>query len=272
MFSLICAWINGWVNKGEAGDLRRHRAHYDVTLAHSNCKWPGAERSTSISLVGIILSTFFGFTSLGPEHSYDRSASDGATLKNMGKYTSMILEELQCYINKTKPLWRHNGHDGVSNHQPYDCLLNRLFRRRSKEASKLRVTGLCAGNSMVTGEFPAQRASNAENVAIWSCKQRKTLCIVCISIWIYCWYMTVIANTIGSPSTRHHSDARVSGRCLFNVDSRAFAIWRTRHDCIFNQGSWTRLSAWYIPYWPPEEFHKIPQFGNNSLMDTTPKV
>ena len=32
MFSLICAWINGWVNNGEAGDLQRHRAHYDVTL------------------------------------------------------------------------------------------------------------------------------------------------------------------------------------------------------------------------------------------------
>ena len=31
MFSLICAWINGWVNNHEAGDLRRHRAHYDVT-------------------------------------------------------------------------------------------------------------------------------------------------------------------------------------------------------------------------------------------------
>ena len=33
--------------------------------------------------------------------------------------------------------------------------------------SKLRVTGLCAGNSPVTGEFPAQRASNVENVSIW---------------------------------------------------------------------------------------------------------
>ena len=48
-----------------------------------------------------------------------------------------------------------------------DCLLNRLFRSRSKKASKLRVTGLCAGNSTVTGEFPAQMASNAENVSIW---------------------------------------------------------------------------------------------------------
>ena len=31
MFTLICVWINGWVNNGEAGDLRRYRAHYDVT-------------------------------------------------------------------------------------------------------------------------------------------------------------------------------------------------------------------------------------------------
>ena len=32
MFSLICAWINDWVNNGEAGDLRRHLAHYDVIV------------------------------------------------------------------------------------------------------------------------------------------------------------------------------------------------------------------------------------------------
>ena len=43
--------------------------------------------------------------------------------------------------------WRHNDHDGVSNHQPHGCLLNGLFRGRSKKTSKLRVTGLCAGNS-----------------------------------------------------------------------------------------------------------------------------
>ena len=35
--------------------------------------------------------------------------------------------------------WRHNGLDSVSNHQPQDCLLNRLFRRWSKKTSKLRV-------------------------------------------------------------------------------------------------------------------------------------
>ena len=63
--------------------------------------------------------------------------------------------------------WRHNGRDSVSYHQPDDCLLNRLFRRRSEKTSKLRVTGLCAGTSPGTGEFPAQMASYAENVSIW---------------------------------------------------------------------------------------------------------
>ena len=46
-------------------------------------------------------------------------------------------------------------------------LLDRLFRRRSKKTPKLRVTGLCAGNSPGTDEFPAQMASDAENVSIW---------------------------------------------------------------------------------------------------------
>ena len=63
--------------------------------------------------------------------------------------------------------WRHNKHDDVSNNQRLDCLLNRLLRSRSKKISKLRETGFCEGNSPFTGEFPTQRASNAENVSIW---------------------------------------------------------------------------------------------------------
>ena len=52
--------------------------------------------------------------------------------------------------------------DGVSNHQPHDCLLNRLFRRRSKKIQKLWVTDPRVGNLLVSGEFLAQLASNAE--------------------------------------------------------------------------------------------------------------
>ena len=85
------------------------------------------------------------------------------TIKHINAWASWNYLGMYC----TSLRWRHNELDGVSDHQPHDCLLNRLFGRRSKKASKLRVTGLCAGNSPGTGEFPAQMASNAENVSIW---------------------------------------------------------------------------------------------------------
>ena len=53
------------------------------------------------------------------------------TMKNIGFRTALQ--------------WRRNDHDGVPNHQPHGCLLNRLFRRRSKKTPKLRVTGLLWG-------------------------------------------------------------------------------------------------------------------------------
>ena len=71
--------------------------------------------------------------------------------------------------------WRHNERDGVTNHRRLNCFLNRFFTHRSKKTSKLRVTGLCEGNSPVTGEFLAQRASNAENVSIWWRHHPRTL-------------------------------------------------------------------------------------------------
>ena len=63
--------------------------------------------------------------------------------------------------------WRHNDRNGVSNHHRLHWLLKDLFGRKSKKTSKLRITGLCAGKSPVTDEFPAQKASDAENVSIW---------------------------------------------------------------------------------------------------------
>ena len=63
----------------------------------------------------------------------------------LDKCSSRLLMPLRC---------RRNGRYSVSNHQPRDCLLNRLFRHRSKKTPKLRVAGLCAGNSPETGEFP----------------------------------------------------------------------------------------------------------------------
>ena len=72
------------------------------------------------------------------------------------------------YTNRAITLqWHHNGHGGISNHCRLDGLLKSLFRHRSKKTSKLRVTGLCEGNSPVSSEFPSQRASTVKNVSIW---------------------------------------------------------------------------------------------------------
>ena len=54
---------------------------------------------------------------------------------------------LQCHND-------HNDRNSISNHQRFDCLLKRLLRHRSKKTSKLCITGLCEGNSPVTGETP----------------------------------------------------------------------------------------------------------------------
>ena len=46
MFSLICAWTNGWVNNRDAGDLRRYRAHYDVIVMDEGIICPTCMNST----------------------------------------------------------------------------------------------------------------------------------------------------------------------------------------------------------------------------------
>ena len=66
---------------------------------------------------------------------------------NSNKKFDIVVSWLETPWLKMPLLWRHNEHDSVSNHQPRGCLLNRLFRRRSKKSSKLRVTGHCVGNS-----------------------------------------------------------------------------------------------------------------------------
>ena len=79
--------------------------------------------------------------------SLDKKAEILQTMTNTKQY---LIWKYTCSKIKSKSKcssslqWRHNELDGVSNHR-LDCLLNRLFRRRSKKTSKLRVTGLCRG-------------------------------------------------------------------------------------------------------------------------------
>ena len=168
MPSSICVWINGWVNNREAGDWdaivptvtsliyrRIYVWRYQNIIAFSMTShrwddvgiWNGPSGKTMSSLCCIFNGVF----------------ADGW---HQQPWYWPGWPHCPCYVTWSLR-WRHNGRDSVSNHQLHICLLNRLFRCWSKKTSKLRVTGLCAGNSPGTGEFPAQMASYVKNVSMW---------------------------------------------------------------------------------------------------------
>ena len=63
-----------------------------------------------------------------------------------GSFTGTVTTYQSCSYPEELQ-WRHNERGVVSNQKPHDFLLNCLFKRRSNKTSKLRVTGLCEGNS-----------------------------------------------------------------------------------------------------------------------------
>ena len=126
--------------------------------------------------------------------------------------------------------WLHNEHDGVSNHQSLDCLLNRLFRCRSKKTAKPRATDLCEGNAPVTGEFPSQRTSNVENASIWWrhhayakpskwLLELKTLTsdlvswisTLCLTWALCCWYQNIRYNWLKTVAADTPDPSVISG-------------------------------------------------------------
>ena len=89
--------------------------------------------------------------------SLDRRRNNTLTLQVYGTRICLQISYHLTVSYHSLP-WRHDRREGVSNYQRHRCLLNRLFRQRSKKTSKFRVTGLCVGNSPVTGT----KASDAE--------------------------------------------------------------------------------------------------------------
>ena len=136
--------------------------------------------------------------------------------------------------------WRHNERDGLSNHQPHDCLLNRLFRRRSKKTPKPHVTGLYAGIHRW------QMASNAENVSIWWRHHVENILLKKEAS-----HMATISKA--SPSLNELTHLTLNGRhyiqgcysdyyCQFWISTEWF-IWRQTNDGSNNGLSLIR--AWW---------------------------
>ena len=123
---------------------------------------------------------------------------------------------LYCIVNAigiNALQWRHNEHDGVSNNQHYDCFLNRLFRRRSKKTSKLRVAGPCEGiqrspvNSPHKGPvtqkmFPFDDVIRTSR--LWSAS--------CTQLWVEgfkIWFIILNAQLLSEiryPSSTYHAE------------------------------------------------------------------
>ena len=164
--------------------------------------------------------------------------------------------------------WRHNEHNGVSNHQPHDCLLKRLFKSQIRENIKdLRHWSLWGE---FTGDFPAQMPSSAENVSIWwhhhahwtpgySCHSHPHQTLEPINIfissglWSYSWHPQMLPNpgvilaslepfltslpqqTLGSPFTYY---LLLNSRTNLDNLITHWSHWSHTHTCTSFLLSW----------------------------------
>ena len=187
----------------------------------------------------IVLGQSFRVTALALGQSYDCPSAIDATLRIWADklIKSTITDNL---ATTNRPHILHYS-DVIISVMAHDCLLNRLFRCRSKRTSKLRVTGLCAGKSPVTGEFshkgPVTRWIFPYDHVImymrhctppWSCFSP---CISC-----QCTNMKTITKTISSPmiiippQTCTHKNLTYTTACPYShVDFK---------DAVLNKLSW----------------------------------
>ena len=149
MFSLKCAWINGWVNNREVGDLIRYRTNYDVT--------------------GMCLLIYTRSSTVNASCHQNNSKWYGYKYKNeLVPYPTMCHSEQKCahlcakcsIVGYGKGVFWDLLHWSVEPQRTQTmCIILEIhstwWRHQMKTFSALLV--LCPGNSLVTGEFPSQR-------------------------------------------------------------------------------------------------------------------
>ena len=148
--------------------------------------------------------------------------------------------------------WRHNDHDGISNHQPHVCLLNHLFRRRSKKTSKLRVTGLCVGNSPgpVNSRTKGQLRGKCFHLMTSSCNGSWPVCHQAI-MWPKTELLSVElpGKNLCDILTHWGRDkmAAVSQTTLSNAFSwmKMFEFWLKFHWSLFLKVQLTIIQHWF---------------------------
>ena len=126
IFSLLCTWLNGWVSNREAGDSRRHCAHYDVIVM----------RLASLEISNMCIKE-------SDQHYNDH---DSVIPDYQWRSVWSVPGIIPCHIE-----WHYNGViiSGMASHisKPTIVCSTVYSKRRSKKTPKHRVTGLCEGKS-----------------------------------------------------------------------------------------------------------------------------
>ena len=146
MFSLICTWINSWVNNGEAGDLRRHRARYDV-IAMVYANTPGEKRQYDQHWESLLM-----VWSLYPPGTEEQAIMTSA---------SCGMKQRES-LTETASIWSSSPSRGVapeSKFRPRHAWIEAANKpmMTSSNGNIFRVTDLLCGEFTGPGEFPAQR-------------------------------------------------------------------------------------------------------------------
>ena len=155
---------NSWVNNGEAGDLRRHRAHYDVivmknALRFTGTLWGGFSRKWLISNKKQSSCSWF---------ETPRSSCDVTLMRFV----------VFCFVTSSWPVvntvaWHERC--GALNHQQLHCLFKRLFRLTTRETPKLRIIVRFMRESTGNLWFHLQKTSNSERVVkLWRLHNMKS--------------------------------------------------------------------------------------------------
>ena len=155
MFSMICGRINGWVNNGEAGDLRRSLAHYDVIVMTYVLIWLGYNlHGVCMHCVIILLSPGrcvcylecvnfkhnWGIHILSELFPWDTARG---ILRIVSQHQFRRWLGAVRWTSVDQDLWRYMA--------PLDHNELMHFMMTSSNGTIFRLLALCAGNSPVTG-------------------------------------------------------------------------------------------------------------------------
>ena len=154
IFSLICARMDDWLNNREAGDMRRHRDHYDVTVIIGSSLAKMKYQAIALSCDDQDLRHHDVINS----HSFNVAWFDPRDA-----FTYICIHHAQKWLHIFQ--WRQMSTMVSKNHQQTDCLFSKLLRPTANTHQRSTLPGLSDGNPPVIGGFPSQRVSNAESVS-----------------------------------------------------------------------------------------------------------